>query len=664
MSSDNSLKSSSFESEINPIHARSSGEGPPIPERRKAIEDLSKEELISMLYKLRTQAGTLATERKTAYEMLAACKKEKEEVMNKTLAVVRKAREQEEKRSEGEKFTQFKEEARNKMQRALDKIKELTATRQEADQLAQEKQQMLEDLKNEYERDTDTTQPGSSVKEPTASPSHRGSVKNIFPPIRLTALTAEHSALTAAHDDMKHSLQQINNELDASKAALLDSTERAAADLTHCQTQLLQLHVDLTEQLRACEFRLISSDETLRILEEEKSIFASETEKSKNRLVEVEKSFSNLQSATLTDLQKAAADRESALTDAQNLRDELEKEAEGRFTTATETISALQVRLEQAQAALTHETNSCQVRLAELQQEQEQRMAELKENSKNQLTKAVEKIKALAASRDQQGARMYLCMHVVYLFNVMEQLEFLDSLQARVSEFDQVRSSLTEQLERTQLEKKVIAEEVEKLQNCSSGQNTMYSALVVEIASERQSNLTLLAQLETAVVRMTQLEAEVKDAEVRVAIAEETQSNLTAQLQRSMEETQQNTLTDLQRLALENAQLKEDAKEAAEQMQQLSDNVENKGHEIANLRDREVRLTEVNQQLKDNEVRLTADVVRLNELEVRLTNDLTTLKQMEVNLTQQLSETKEAAHAELDSALTNAAAALVAHRDQ
>ena len=61
MSSDNSLKSSSFESEINPIHATSSGEGPPIPsERRKAIEDLSKEELISMLYKLRTQAGLYA----------------------------------------------------------------------------------------------------------------------------------------------------------------------------------------------------------------------------------------------------------------------------------------------------------------------------------------------------------------------------------------------------------------------------------------------------------------------------------------------------------------------------------------------------------------------------------------------------------------------------
>ena len=237
----------------------------------------------------------------------------------------------------------------------------------------------------------------------------------------------------------------------------------------------------------------------------------------------------------------------------------------------------------------------------------------------------------------------------------------MDSLQARVSEVDQVRSSLIEQLERTQLEKRVIAEEVEKLQNCSLGQNTMYSALVVEIASERQSNLTLLAQLETAVTRymsihtymvvkemktlvscrVTQLEAEVKDAEVRVAIAEETQSNLTAQLQRSMEETQQNTLTDLQRLASENAQLKEDAKEAVEQMQRLSDNVDIKGHEIDNLRDREVRLTEENQQLRDNEVRLTADVVRLNELEVRLTNDLTTLKQLEVNLTQQLSETKE-----------------------
>lgn len=60
MSSENSLKSSSFDTELNPIHGSSSGEGPPIPERRKAMEDLSKEELISILQKFRAQAGFYA----------------------------------------------------------------------------------------------------------------------------------------------------------------------------------------------------------------------------------------------------------------------------------------------------------------------------------------------------------------------------------------------------------------------------------------------------------------------------------------------------------------------------------------------------------------------------------------------------------------------------
>ena len=87
------------------------------------------------------------------------------------------------------------------------------------------------------------------------------------------------------------------------------------------------------------------------------------------------------------------------------------------------------------------------------------------------------------------------------LTRVKEQLEYLDDLQVRVSEFDEVRSSLIEQLERIKLEKNVIAVEVEKLYNCSSGQNMMFSAMVVENVSERQSNLTLLAQLEAAVAR-------------------------------------------------------------------------------------------------------------------------------------------------------------------
>ena len=144
--------------------------------------------------------------------------------------------------------------------------------------------------------------------------------------------------------------------------------------------------------------------------------------------------------------------------------------------------------------------------------------------------------------------------------------------------------------------------------------------------------------------RATQLEEKVRDAEVKVATAEESQSNLTSHLQRTLEETQQNTLTELQRLDLENTQLKEDANQTIEQMKQLLENVDNKGQEIAILKDREVRLTEENQQLRDNEVRLTAEVVRLNDLEVRLTEDLAVLEHLKDNLTQQLSETKEAAH--------------------
>ena len=59
MSSDNSLISSSTDAEnLNPIHATSSGEGAPLPDRRKSMEDLSKEQLITMFQKFRTQAGS------------------------------------------------------------------------------------------------------------------------------------------------------------------------------------------------------------------------------------------------------------------------------------------------------------------------------------------------------------------------------------------------------------------------------------------------------------------------------------------------------------------------------------------------------------------------------------------------------------------------------
>ena len=158
--------------------------------------------------------------------------------------------------------------------------------------------------------------------------------------------------------------------------------------------------VDLTEQLRACEIRLVSSDESLKILEEEKSLFASEAEKSRNRLAEAEKVL-----VTLTDMQAAAAERECVLEEVQKARDELEKSAsalttrleqakdtmtqqyhnsEGRLAIAAETVAALQLRvssLELSESDLTIRSAqleeivaSLQVRLAELQQEHKKRV--------------------------------------------------------------------------------------------------------------------------------------------------------------------------------------------------------------------------------------------------------------------------------------------------
>ncbi len=69
-----------------------------------------------------------------------------------------------------------------------------------------------------------------------------------------------------------------------------------------------------------------------------------------------------------------------------------------------------------------------------------------------------------------------------------------------MSDFEQVRSALTEQLERIKVEKKVIAEELQKMHH-SSGQNILYASLVVSTAVEDQSNRHLLAQLEAAVAR-------------------------------------------------------------------------------------------------------------------------------------------------------------------
>lgn len=92
----NIFKKMSENNSFDAVDATSTGQGV-MPERRKAMEDLSKEQLLAMFQKFRTQAGQLATEKKTALEMLEACNKEKEEVKAKALAILRRVKELEEK---------------------------------------------------------------------------------------------------------------------------------------------------------------------------------------------------------------------------------------------------------------------------------------------------------------------------------------------------------------------------------------------------------------------------------------------------------------------------------------------------------------------------------------------------------------------------------------
>jgi len=67
-----------------------------LPERRRAMEDMSKDQLIAMFQKFRSQAGLLASEKKHALDMFEACSKEKDELVAKAKSIIKRMRELEE----------------------------------------------------------------------------------------------------------------------------------------------------------------------------------------------------------------------------------------------------------------------------------------------------------------------------------------------------------------------------------------------------------------------------------------------------------------------------------------------------------------------------------------------------------------------------------------
>jgi arsenate reductase-like glutaredoxin family protein len=62
----------------------------PVQERRRPMEEMSKEELIAMFQKVRTQTLQIAREKKTAVENFEICSREKDEIRGKAIAVVQR----------------------------------------------------------------------------------------------------------------------------------------------------------------------------------------------------------------------------------------------------------------------------------------------------------------------------------------------------------------------------------------------------------------------------------------------------------------------------------------------------------------------------------------------------------------------------------------------
>jgi hypothetical protein len=63
------------------------------------MEDMTKEELIAMFHKVRTQTMQIAKEKKQAVESLEVCTKEKEDIRSKALVIIQRCKDLEEKQA-------------------------------------------------------------------------------------------------------------------------------------------------------------------------------------------------------------------------------------------------------------------------------------------------------------------------------------------------------------------------------------------------------------------------------------------------------------------------------------------------------------------------------------------------------------------------------------
>ena len=71
----------------------------PIQERRKTMEEMSKDELIAMFHKVRAQTMQIAKEKKQAVESLEAVTKEREDIRSKALVIIQRCKDLEEKQA-------------------------------------------------------------------------------------------------------------------------------------------------------------------------------------------------------------------------------------------------------------------------------------------------------------------------------------------------------------------------------------------------------------------------------------------------------------------------------------------------------------------------------------------------------------------------------------
>ncbi|KAJ1442646.1 hypothetical protein B484DRAFT_476196, partial [Ochromonadaceae sp. CCMP2298] len=86
----------------------------PFMERRRPIEEMSRDELVAMFPKVRAQMLQIARDKKQAVENFEACSREKDEMRTKAIAVVQRCKGLEEKMAS---YNQLKEEGESKSNR-------------------------------------------------------------------------------------------------------------------------------------------------------------------------------------------------------------------------------------------------------------------------------------------------------------------------------------------------------------------------------------------------------------------------------------------------------------------------------------------------------------------------------------------------------------------